>query len=116
MPVLFRVGLGMPFRLSRQTELLLAVDAFHPSDNTESVSLGAEWTYARRCSRCAPGYQNLFQQDAEVGPDAGRRACRASCDAYGFQFDYAWAEHGRLEAARTASPSGSSSSRRPRHR
>src|SRR2546427_753763 len=37
-PVLFRVGLGLPLRLDADHELRLAVDAQHPSDNTESLS------------------------------------------------------------------------------
>src|SRR5262249_6090690 len=41
-PVLFRVGLGLPVQLDSDYQLRLAVDAAHPSDNTESVSAGAE--------------------------------------------------------------------------
>lgn len=42
-PLLFRVGVAMPFRLNDDNRLLLAADAFHPNDNSESVSAGAEW-------------------------------------------------------------------------
>ena len=56
---------------SDDNTLYIAVDAFHPSDNTESVSVGAEWmffnTFALR-----RGYQNLFQQDSRFGSDARR--------------------------------------------
>src|SRR5262249_37263676 len=44
-PILFRVGAGLPYPLGKDSRLLLAVDAFHPSDNSESMSLGAEYTY-----------------------------------------------------------------------
>lgn len=93
-PALFRVGLGMPFRLSRQAELQVAVDAFHPSDNTEGMSAGAELEYARRLALRA-GWQDAFQQDTEVGLTLGG-GVRGKLDVYGYQVDYAWAEHRRL--------------------
>src|SRR5439155_24365326 len=44
-PVLFRVGLGMPWRLGPRTRLDLAADAAHPNDNTESRSARARLSY-----------------------------------------------------------------------
>lgn len=93
-PALFRVGLGMPFRLSRQAELQVAVDAFHPSDNTEGMSAGAELEYGRRLALRA-GWQDAFQQDTEVGLTLGG-GVKGKLDVYGYQVDYAWAEHRRL--------------------
>lgn len=93
-PALFRVGLGMPFRLSRQANLQVAVDAFHPSDNTEGVSAGAELEVARRLALRA-GWQDAFQQDTEVGLTLGG-GVKGKVDVYGYQVDYAWADHRRL--------------------
>lgn len=93
-PALFRVGLGMPFRLGRQTNLQVAVDAFHPSDNTEGMSAGAELEYARRLALRA-GWQDAFQQDTEVGLTLGA-GVKGRLDVYGYQVDYAWADHRRL--------------------
>ena len=57
-------------RIDSDHELRLAVDAAHPSDNTESVSAGAELVY-RRSVALRWGYQDAFQQDSEVGLTMG---------------------------------------------
>ncbi len=93
-PVLFRVGIGVPeIRLDRQTRLRLALDASHPSDNTESVSAGAEVEYAKLLA-LRTGWQNAFQKDAEGGFTAGG-GVRGNIDVYDCRVDYAWADHGR---------------------
>ncbi len=94
-PVTFRVGLAQPFRLGGDVRLLLAADALHPSDNTESVSLGAEATFRDRLSLRA-GWQSLFLQDSEVGLTAGA-GVRGAFDDLRYHVDVAWADHGRLE-------------------
>ncbi len=94
LPVLFRVGLGMPVKLSRDATLGLAVDAFHPADNTESVSAGAELSY-RRLAAVRLGWQNAFQRDTELGFTGGAGLQGRFAD-YRYRFDYAWADHGRL--------------------
>ena len=93
-PILFRVGLGFPRTVGETNRLLFLVDAFHPSDNTESVSVGGEWTYKETLSLRA-GYQHLFQEDSELGATLGVGLGGGLGDAR-FQFDYAWAEHTRL--------------------
>ncbi len=95
-PILFRVGLGLPRRLSRDSEILLAMDAYHPSDNSESVGLGAEYVY-RDLVFLRAGYQNLFQTDSEVGLTLGAGfETQLYAEAVGLGVDYAWADHGRL--------------------
>ena len=93
-PVLFRIGLGYPVRVGPQTRLLLAADAFHPADNTESMSAGAELSY-RELAAVRLGYQNAFQQDSELGLTAGG-GIRGRFDTYDYRLDYAWADHRRL--------------------
>jgi len=93
-PTLFRVGLGLPVRLSPQASLQLAVDVFHPSDNTEGMSAGAELEYARRLAVRA-GWQDAFQRDTEVGLTLGA-GVHGKLDIYGFTLDYGWADHRRL--------------------
>jgi len=93
-PVLFRVGLGMPWRLGPRTRLDLAVDAAHPNDNTESMSAGAEFSY-RDLFALRAGYQNAFQKDSEEGLTAGG-GFQGKLDTYAYRLDYAWADEGRL--------------------
>ncbi len=93
-PVLFRVGLGMPLRIDADHELRLAVDAKHPADNTESLSAGAELLYHRSVA-LRWGYQDAFQQDSEVGLTMGA-GLQGQAGGRHYQADYGWADHGRL--------------------
>ena len=93
-PVLFRVGLSYPRSTGAESSLLLAVDAFHPSDNSESVSAGAEWTW-RDALALRIGAQNVGQEDAESGLTLGA-GLGGDIGARRFSCDYAWADFGRL--------------------
>jgi hypothetical protein len=94
-PVLFRVGLALPARLGADHQFRVAIDGFHPSDNTESVSLGGEWTY-RQLLAVRAGYQNLFMEDSELGLTFGT-GLRARVGDTRVRADYAWADHQRLQ-------------------
>jgi hypothetical protein len=94
LPVLFRVGVAYPWRLNDQQQLRLEADAFHPSDNNESVSLGAEWAY-RDVFALRGGWQNLFLTDTEVGLTVGA-GFGTRIQGTRVRFDYAWADQGRL--------------------
>jgi hypothetical protein len=93
-PVLFRLGLGAPFHLGKDADLAVEVDAFHPSDNSESMSFGSELLLARRWAVRA-GWQNAFLRDSEVGLTAGT-GFNGKYDDNTYHVDYAWADHGRL--------------------
>jgi hypothetical protein len=93
-PILFRFGVGMPFSLGPQSKLDVEVDAFHPSDNSESVSFGSEATFGDRLAVRA-GYQNLFLTDSEVGLTAGA-GVMGNYQSTHYRLDYAWADQGRL--------------------
>jgi len=94
-PILFRVGLSLPHQLNRDSRVLVVADASHPNDNTESMSLGGEWSWKNTVALRA-GYQNLFQQDSDVGLTLGV-GLQGGLGETGFQFDYAWANHDRLQ-------------------
>ncbi|HEY2955355.1 MAG TPA: PorV/PorQ family protein [Candidatus Eisenbacteria bacterium] len=94
-PVLFRVGVGYPWRLRPDTRMWLALAAAHPSDDPESVSGGAEITWRDLVSLRA-GYQNLLLTDSEEGLTAGAGFSRR-VPGMRYRLDYAWADFGRLE-------------------
>jgi hypothetical protein len=94
-PILFRVGLAYPRRLSDSSRLLLSADAFHPSDNTEGINLGWEWMWKDAFALRA-GYQNVFQKDSELGLTAGV-GLQGGLGPRHFLFDYAWAYHLHLQ-------------------
>jgi long-subunit fatty acid transport protein len=94
LPVFFRVGLGYPIQLGPTSRVIIVADAFHPSDNTESVSFGAEWTFMDIFSARA-GYQNLFLEDSNVGLTLGA-GVNYDVTGFGFRFDYAWNDYDLL--------------------
>ncbi|MBN8588710.1 MAG: PorV/PorQ family protein [Rhodothermia bacterium] len=94
LPVLFRVGMDYPVSLGKKAQAIFAVNAYHPSDNTESVSFGTEITLFETFS-LRGGYQHLFQQDHETGLTLGA-GIHYEIDQYRFRFDYGWADFGRL--------------------
>jgi len=95
-PVLFRVGLGMPYRINPDAQLWFAVDAAHPSDNSESVSGGVELVY-RDMAALRLGYQSLFEQDSEEGLTFGA-GFHGNLERFDYRLDYAWAGHQRLDS------------------
>jgi hypothetical protein len=95
LPIIFRVGIGMPIVLADDHVVQVAVDAFHPSDNSESMSMGVEYGFSNTIF-FRGGYQNLFEQDAEVGLTLGA-GIRYHTDGYVVTVDYGWADQGRLQ-------------------
>lgn len=94
-PIMFRIGVAWPVALGDDSRLLLLADALHPNDNSESVNLGAEWSWKGTLA-LRVGYQTLFRTDSMQGltwgfgvaGEVGRRTWR---------LDYAWAGHDYLQ-------------------
>lgn len=94
LPIFFRVGLSYPITLGNMSRLLLVADAYHPNDNDESVSVGAEWSFVNLLF-LRGGYQNLFLTDNESGLTLGAGLLIDS-SGFNFRFDYAWNDYGLL--------------------
>jgi hypothetical protein len=94
LPILFRIGLGYPLAIDGSNVVEFAVEAQHPSDNSECLNLGAEWRF-REVLALRLGYNSLFQVDSEYGLTAG---AGLMWDGLGYllRFDYAWTSHQRL--------------------
>ncbi|MDZ7343881.1 MAG: hypothetical protein ONA90_05145, partial [candidate division KSB1 bacterium] len=108
LPVLFRVGLSWPVKFGENHQVLFAVDAFHPNDNTESVSFGVEWKFFDLLA-LRGGYQNFVpegndqfpyvfnkRRDSEAGLTLGA-GLQYDLGATTLRFDYGWADFNRLE-------------------
>jgi Type IX secretion system protein PorV len=65
LPIVFRVGLGYTLAVGDENKFNLVVDAFHPSDNTESLSFGGEWKFMNIFSVRA-GYENARHGDISL--------------------------------------------------
>lgn len=94
LPIVFRVGFGYPLVINESNMVHLAVDALHPSDNSESVSLGAEYVFMKTFALRA-GYQRLFETDSEVGLTLGA-GIDYELTPYSIRIDYGWATHESL--------------------
>ncbi|MEX0747004.1 MAG: PorV/PorQ family protein [Rhodothermales bacterium] len=92
LPIIFRVGIGVPVLLNDYARAVFVVDALQPSDNTQSVSFGTEWMFFDALALRA-GYQNLFQEDSAFGLTLGSGLSHRFASNFGFAFDYAWAAH-----------------------
>ncbi|MBU0741712.1 PorV/PorQ family protein [bacterium] len=94
-PILFRLGVALPYVLDDDNSFLVVVDALHPNDNSESANLGVEWCWHDLFS-LRLGYQTLFQENSQQGLTAGF-GLGGDLGANTYQFDYAWASHAYLE-------------------
>lgn len=94
LPILFRVGVGFPVNINASNTAHFTVDAFQPSDNTNSVSFGGEWTFIETFS-LRGGYQHLFQEDTETGLTLGM-GLNYTIATYLLRVDYAWNDYGRI--------------------
>jgi hypothetical protein len=93
-PILFRVGVGYPWRPAPDWQVWASAEAHHPNANPESVNGGIEATWRNLLSLRA-GYQGLFLQESEEGLALGT-GIKARLESFDCRIDYAWAGHGRL--------------------
>lgn len=94
LPILFRVGIGIPVSISAANKVHFVMDASQPSDNTSSLSFGGEWTFMETLA-LRGGYQHLFQQDSETGLTLGL-GLNYTIATFAVRVDYAWNDYGRI--------------------
>ncbi len=95
LPTIFRAGLSYKFNFDKDYSVLIAADAIHQNDNSQSVSLGAEISLLEYFNIRA-GYRNLFLPDLEGGLVLGGGIKKDFAGSYNIRFDYAYADYGRL--------------------
>ncbi len=97
LPLLFRVGVSADLlKGALNSNLIVSADALHPSDDVESINMGAEYTFNDMISLRA-GYKGLGAKDAEQGLNygAGLHYVLAGTILY---VDYAYIDFGDLSA------------------
>lgn len=95
LPLTFRIGLAMDVLNLPNNKLTIAADALHPSDNDESLNLGAEYTLFNMVSLRA-GYKSLFLDKAEDGLTLGFGVKYDFAPSLGVFIDYAYQDFGVL--------------------
>lgn len=96
LPIVFRVGVGIPWRIDVSHVVDIGVEAVNPSDNSPGINVGAEWLF-RNIFAVRAGYAGLFQTDSEFGLTAGAGVL---WDGLGYELrvDYSWGDHRSLGA------------------
>ena len=96
LPLLFRVGVAVDAVKSEDNRLTAAVDAVHPSDNTEYLNTGLEYTW-RETLFLRAGWKSLFERDTEQGWTLGGGLRYRITGTLHVKVDYAYEDFGRLK-------------------
>ena len=95
LPLLLRVGLAMDIVNTESNVVTVALNAAHPNDNTESVSMGVEYAIGDVVA-LRVGYKNSFLRDSEEGITAGVGTKLVLAGGIAFTVDYAYQDFGRF--------------------
>ncbi len=95
LPLNFRVGLAYSPISTEMHKLTVDVDAIHPSDNYESVNVGAEYVFDNLIS-IRGGYKSLFLTDSEESFTLGFGLKYELIGNVAVALDYAYQNFGRL--------------------
>lgn len=96
LPLMFRVGLSVDvLKGMGNSNLVLAVDALHPNDDTEYLNVGGEYIFRKLFSLRA-GYKSLFARDSEAGLSFGAGLQYELAGRARLYADYAYQDFGVL--------------------
>lgn len=95
LPLNFRVGVSYDPVRSEMHKLTVAVDAKHPSDDYESLNLGAEYTFDNFVF-IRGGFKSMFQQDSEESFALGFGIRQSLMNNVSVIFDYGYQNFGRF--------------------
>jgi hypothetical protein len=96
LPLNFRIGLAYYLINSEYHSAVVAVDAEHPNNNYESISIGTEYVY-RKMIALRGGYNTLFLEDAEESLTLGAGIIYPLLGNVLLRFDFAYADFGLFD-------------------
>lgn len=96
LPLMMRIGIAWDMIRSDFNRLTFVADAMHPNDNTESLSLGAEYAFLNELFFLRGGYKNMFLENNEGRFTLGF-GINYKLDITNFKFDYAFSEFEHLQ-------------------
>ena len=97
LPLILRIGVSYEVISGEDNELLVAVDAAHPNDNSETVSLGVEYSLFHKMLSIRAGYRDLGASETEENFAVGGGFNYEIQPGTSVKFDYAFQKFGRLE-------------------
>jgi len=98
LPLLFRFGVSYGRNFGKWGSMLTSMDLNHPSNTTESVSIGFEYGW-KNMFFLRGGYENMFEKDAINGLTLGAGVDYIDLGDLGLRIDYAWSDWGILDNA-----------------
>ena len=96
LPLTFRIGLAIDPLNIEDHKFTVAFDALHPSDNSELVNAGIEYTLFNTLALRA-GYKSLFLDNTEEGLTLGFGLMYDFTPTFGVTVDYAYQDFGILK-------------------
>jgi len=97
-PLTFKVGVAMDVIKNSMHKFTVAVDALHPSDNSESLNMGCEYVW-NNIFAVRFGYKSALLKNSEEGLTAGFGINYDFSNATGLFIDYAYQDMGVLSSA-----------------
>jgi len=92
LPLIMRVGLSMDIWQNEFNKIVISVDGINPSDNSQSINMGFEWSLFSNTVFVRGGYNEMFLEDRERGFAIGG-GLNYTIESYlDFQFGYAFQE------------------------
>lgn len=96
LPLTLRIGIAYQPIIDEDQLLTLAVDAYHPNDNAESINLGGEYALFRRIVAVRAGYKGIGLRDREEEFTLGAGVNYEITPGVRLRFDYGFQKFGRL--------------------
>lgn len=97
LPLTLRLGFSYELLTTESQTLILVTDASYPNDNSESFSLGAEYTLFDRFISFRGGYKSVGMQDGEEEFTFGGGVNYQVVSDLTMKLDYAYMKFGRLK-------------------
>jgi opacity protein-like surface antigen len=97
LPLNLRIGFSYEPISNEDQKLVLVVDAQHPNDNSESISLGGEYTVFNNTLALRGGYKALGQRDSEERFTVGAGLKYPVSGNLTIKFDYGYQRFARIE-------------------
>jgi hypothetical protein len=100
-PLTYVIGFSMPVINSNWNRLILAADVMRPTNDAQTLNVGADWKIADMVSIRA-GYQSMFKTERENGLTLGL-GIDLEISGMAFVFDYSFQSFGKLGMLNTTS-------------
>jgi len=96
-PLNLRIGFSYEVLKSASQALIVALDATYPNDNSENLSIGAEYSAFNDLISLRAGYRGIGMQDSEESFTVGGGIRYGIVGNLGVKVDYAFQDFGRLK-------------------